>query len=58
MNCLFSIFTLISGTDYKGEDNAVVVRSRYENFDGKFVLHYHNLNHDDDGMMKEAEIKP
>ncbi len=47
---------LISGTYNKGEKNAVEVRSRYENFDGKFVLHCHNLNHEDAGMMKEVEI--
>ncbi len=47
---------LISGSDNKGEDNAIVVRSRYEDFDGKFVLHCHNLNHEDEGMMKDVEI--
>lgn len=49
---------LISGSDNKGADNAIVVRSRYEDFDGEFVLHCHNLNHEDQGMMKKVEIKP
>lgn len=47
---------LISGSDNKGEDNAIIVRSRYEDFDGEFVLHCHNLNHEDEGMMKKVEI--
>jgi FtsP/CotA-like multicopper oxidase with cupredoxin domain len=46
----------ISGSDNYGEDNAITVRSRYEDFDGAFVLHCHNLNHEDDGMMKRVEI--
>ncbi len=47
---------LISGTYNKGEANAITVRSRYENFVGEFVLHCHNLNHEDAGMMKKVEI--
>ena len=47
---------LISGTDNLGKENAITVRSRYEDFDGKFVLHCHNLNHEDDGMMMDVEI--
>lgn len=47
---------LISGSHNKGEDNAITIRSRYETFDGEFVLHCHNLNHEDDGMMKKVEI--
>lgn len=47
---------LISGSDNKGEDSAITVRSRYENYDGKFVLHCHNLSHEDAGMMKSVEI--
>jgi FtsP/CotA-like multicopper oxidase with cupredoxin domain len=46
----------ISGTTNKGESNAITVLSRYENFDGKFVLHCHNLNHEDGGMMMDVEI--
>ncbi len=48
---------LISGSDNKGEENAVIVRSRYETFDGEFVLHCHNLNHEDKGMMKKVRIE-
>ena len=42
---------------YTGDDPKVVtVRSRYETFDGRFVLHCHNLNHEDGGMMRTVEI--
>lgn len=34
------------------------LRSRYEVFDGKFVLHCHILDHEDRGMMQYVEIKP
>lgn len=34
----------------------VAVRSRYEDFDGAFVLHCHILDHEDGGMMQEVEI--
>ena len=40
----------------KGED--VVIRSRYEVFTGKFVLHCHILQHEDLGMMEVVEIRP
>ncbi|WP_414571082.1 multicopper oxidase family protein [Nostoc sp. CCY 9925] len=33
------------------------VKSRYTEFDGKFVLHCHILDHEDQGMMKLVEIK-
>ncbi len=32
------------------------IRMRYEDFDGKFVLHCHILNHEDRGMMQAVEI--
>jgi len=33
-----------------------LVRSRYTDFDGKFVLHCHILDHEDGGMMQEVDI--
>ena len=47
---------LVSGTDNYGEENAITVVSQYENFDGEFVLHCHNLSHEDDGMMMKVKI--
>jgi FtsP/CotA-like multicopper oxidase with cupredoxin domain len=49
---------LVSGTDNLGESNALTVVSRYDNFDGKFVLHCHNLTHEDQGMMMNVIINP
>ena len=43
---------LISSSTNKGERNAVELRARYETFPGDFVMHCHNLNHEDAGMMK------
>lgn len=34
----------------------VVIRTRYKDFDGKFVLHCHILFHEDHGMMQVVEI--
>ena len=34
----------------------IVVRSRYEDYDGAFVLHCHILDHEDQGMMQGVEI--
>lgn len=34
----------------------VVVRTRYEEFDGEFVLHCHILDHEDQGMMQKIAI--
>ncbi len=34
------------------------IRSRYEDFTGKFVLHCHILPHEDEGMMQAVEILP
>jgi FtsP/CotA-like multicopper oxidase with cupredoxin domain len=33
-------------------------RMRFEDFDGKFVLHCHVLTHEDVGMMEVVEIRP
>jgi FtsP/CotA-like multicopper oxidase with cupredoxin domain len=38
----------------EGED--LTMRTFYENFDGRFVLHCHILNHEDEGMMQLVEI--
>ncbi|BAZ33445.1 multicopper oxidase, types 2 and 3 [Cylindrospermum sp. NIES-4074] len=35
----------------------VTIRSRYEDFDGDFLLHCHILDHEDQGMMKLVSIK-
>lgn len=43
----------------KGQDAKYrTIRSRYETFTGKFVLHCHILDHEDGGMMQEVEILP
>ena len=34
------------------------IRSRYEDYTGKFVLHCHILPHEDEGMMQAVEITP
>lgn len=34
----------------------VIMRTRYKDFDGKFVLHCHILFHEDHGMMQVVEI--
>jgi len=38
------------------QGNDITVRSRYEDYDGAFVLHCHILDHEDGGMMQEVEI--
>jgi FtsP/CotA-like multicopper oxidase with cupredoxin domain len=40
----------------QGDANKLVVRTRYEDFDGAFVLHCHILDHEDQGMMEGVEI--
>lgn len=37
-------------------DDPVRLRTRYEDFTGKFVLHCHILDHEDQGMMQEVEV--
>jgi len=49
---------LISSTTNKGEKNAVELRARYETFIGDFVMHCHNLFHEDAGMMKLVRMNP
>jgi len=34
----------------------VTIRSRFEDFTGRFVLHCHILNHEDIGMMQQIEV--
>lgn len=34
----------------------VVMRTRYEDFTGRFVMHCHILDHEDEGMMMDVEI--
>ncbi|WP_109831087.1 multicopper oxidase family protein [Reichenbachiella versicolor] len=38
------------------QNDSVHMRSRYENFDGEFVLHCHILDHEDQGMMELVKI--
>ncbi len=38
------------------EGHPETIRSRYERFSGKFVLHCHILEHEDQGMMEIVEI--
>jgi FtsP/CotA-like multicopper oxidase with cupredoxin domain len=39
------------------EPGKVTFRTRFERFDGKFVLHCHILPHEDEGMMQLVEIR-
>ena len=39
------------------KDGYVKMRSRFCDFDGKFVLHCHILGHEDRGMMQIVEVK-
>ncbi|MGI9276260.1 MAG: multicopper oxidase family protein, partial [Endozoicomonas sp.] len=47
---------LVSAADNRGRENAITAVSRYERFDGEFVLHCHNLDHEDQGMMMKVTI--
>jgi FtsP/CotA-like multicopper oxidase with cupredoxin domain len=38
------------------QDYTVVMRTKYQKFTGKFVLHCHILDHEDQGMMENVEI--
>ena len=40
------------------QDEPVRLRTRYADFTGKFVLHCHILDHEDQGMMQLLEILP
>jgi FtsP/CotA-like multicopper oxidase with cupredoxin domain len=40
----------------KSGQYTVVVRTRYERYIGDFVLHYHILDHEDQGMMENVRI--
>jgi FtsP/CotA-like multicopper oxidase with cupredoxin domain len=39
-----------------GQNGYVVIRSRFERYIGRFVLHCHILGHEDAGMMLLVEI--
>jgi FtsP/CotA-like multicopper oxidase with cupredoxin domain len=47
---------LISSSKNKGEANSVELRTRYEIYTGDYVMHCHNLNHEDAGMMKLVSL--
>ena len=36
----------------------ITFRTRFERFDGEFVLHCHILMHEDEGMMQKVRVKP
>ncbi len=38
------------------EENATVIRQRFDDFEGMFVMHCHFLGHEDRGMMQTLEI--
>lgn len=38
--------------------STVVIRTKYRDFDGKYVLHCHILFHEDNGMMQVVEVVP
>lgn len=37
--------------------NPIRIRTKYEDYTGRFVMHCHKLNHEDEGMMQLVEIK-
>jgi len=39
------------------QDYHIIVRMKYETFDGDFVLHCHILDHEDQGMMQNVRIE-
>lgn len=39
-----------------GTDGSVTVKTRFETFTGKFVIHCHTLRHEDLGMMQTVEV--
>lgn len=40
----------------KRDDGEIKLRSRYERYPGKFVMHCHILDHEDNGMMEIVEV--
>jgi FtsP/CotA-like multicopper oxidase with cupredoxin domain len=40
------------------EDEPAAFLTRYDDFTGKFVIHCHNLRHEDSGMMELVEVVP
>jgi FtsP/CotA-like multicopper oxidase with cupredoxin domain len=47
---------LVNSDKYKTRESALEIRTRYTTFIGEFVLHCHNLIHEDRGMMQRVEI--
>ncbi|TKC96376.1 multicopper oxidase family protein [Polyangium fumosum] len=48
---------LIPTGDMMGVDGTVTFLSRFLHFEGKYVLHCHILEHEDEGMMQLLEVK-
>jgi len=44
-------------TIFVKEGYHIVIRTKYETFDGDFVLHCHILDHEDQGMMQNVRIE-
>jgi L-ascorbate oxidase len=44
-------------TIFAKQDYHILVRTKYETFDGDFVLHCHILDHEDQGMMQNVRIE-
>ena len=45
-------------TYFVRSDERTIIRTTYKNFTGKFVIHCHILDHEDQGMMQSVEILP
>jgi FtsP/CotA-like multicopper oxidase with cupredoxin domain len=48
--------TIIVNRTEDDETDPVIIKTRYDDFTGKFVLHCHILPHEDSGMMSLVEI--
>jgi FtsP/CotA-like multicopper oxidase with cupredoxin domain len=47
---------LVKSTDHPPTGEPMRLYTRYDDFDGEFVMHCHILNHEDKGMMMNVEI--
>jgi FtsP/CotA-like multicopper oxidase with cupredoxin domain len=47
---------LVKSSEHPPSGEPMKLYTRYEDFDGKFVMHCHILNHEDKGMMMNVEI--
>ncbi|NER33532.1 MAG: multicopper oxidase domain-containing protein [Oscillatoria sp. SIO1A7] len=49
--------TIVVPAKSVGNGKPIIIRTKYENFTGHFVLHCHILHHEDQGMMSLVQIK-